>query len=385
MSHNNALYIHVPFCRRKCGYCSFVSEQGREADIPSYVEAVKQEINARAAGRKITSVYFGGGTPSLLSAEQVADILSAAKSKCEIEEGIEITIEANPGTVNKAYLCALKEQGVNRLSLGIQSFNDEDLALLGRIHNAKQGREAVKAARAAGFENISLDLIYGLPGRERKQWQDTLLRAIEQDVEHLSLYCLTLESDTPMQRLIEERCLPPIDTDLAADQYELAEDMLAEVGYRHYEISNWAHPGRECFHNLVYWRNLPYIGLGAAAHSCMEGHRLSNTASIDTYMAAYIDGKDAAGEMDEVISPELELAETVILGLRLCCGVDYASVAARFGVDIQTHFSKQIAELADCGLLEYDSSHIKLTRAGRLLANEVFWRFLPEAVETKMS
>jgi len=380
MSDDIALYVHIPFCRRKCNYCSFVSFDLLKADFSVYVRALKAELTQRASGEKISSIYFGGGTPSLLSVEQLGDILSAIKSLFAVDNAAEITIEANPGTVDKSYLTAIRKLGVNRLSLGVQSLNDDELKLLGRIHTADEARQAVQFARSAGFDNLNLDLIYGLPGQTLSGWQRSLEEAIGLHPEHLSLYGLTLEEETPLWRAIEEKALPAIDPDLSAEQYELAEDLLAASGYRHYEISNWAKPGYECRHNLVYWQNLPYIGVGVAAHSCLNGHRLANTGDIDSYLA------DSAGklpflpEMDEEIDAELELAETVILGLRLDDGVSVANIQDRYAIDVLSYYHKQIGEMTDAGLLESDGERLKLTRRGRLLSNEVFWRLLPDEV-----
>ena len=378
MSRDISLYIHVPFCRRKCPYCSFVSYDYREADIPLYLSALKNELIRRAGGECIRSIYFGGGTPSLLPAEHIGDLLSAISSLFTVDEAAEITIEANPGTVNEAYLTSIRKLGANRLSLGVQSMNDRELALLGRIHTAAEAREAVRFARSSGFDNLSLDLIYGLPGQTLADWQHSLDEAIAMGPEHLSLYALTLEADTLMWRAAKEGSLPDIDPDLSADQYELAEDSLAAQGYGHYEISNWARPGHECRHNLTYWRNLPYLGVGVAAHSCLDGHRMANTGSLDKYMADF-SGKlsPLLPELDEEIGPELALAETVILRLRLSEGVYADDIRHRFGIDILTHYGRQVEEMVVAGLMERTDGNIKLTRRGRLLSNEVFWRFLP--------
>ncbi len=375
MPRDIALYIHVPFCRRKCPYCSFVSYDHREADIPLYLSALKKELARRAGGECIRSIYFGGGTPSLFSVQYLGDLISAISSLFTIDEAAEITIEANPGTINRAYLTAIRELGVNRLSMGVQSLNDRELALLGRIHTAAEARYAVQHARSSGFDNLSMDLIYGLPGQTLSDWQRTLDEAITMRPEHLSLYSLTLEEDTPMWEAIKEGSLPELDPDDSADHYELAEDLLAAQGYRHYEISNWATAGRECRHNLTYWRNMPYLGVGVAAHSCSGGHRLANTNSLDKYMDDF-SGKSAPA-LDEEINPAMELAETIILGLRLSEGIDPDAIRRRFGIDILAHYRHQIEEMVDAGLLEQADGHIKLTRRGRLLSNEVFWRFLP--------
>jgi len=370
--------VHVPFCRRKCLYCSFVSYDNREADIPLYLSALKKELLGRAGGERVRSIYFGGGTPSLLPTEQLGDLLSVISKLFIMDEAAEISIEANPGTIDEAYLTAIKKLGVNRLSLGVQSLNDRELAMLGRIHTAAEARDAVRFARGSGFDNLSLDLIYGLPGQTLTDWQYSLNDALAMGPEHLSLYSLTLEADTPMWKAVKEGSLQEIDPDLGADQYELAEDLLAAHGYSHYEISNWARPGRECRHNITYWRNLPYLGVGAAAHSCIDGHRLANNKSLDKYIADFSGKTSPLPEMDEEINPELELAETVILGLRLGEGIDADYLQNRFGLDILAHYRRQVEEMSIAGLLERTDGYIRLTRRGRLLSNEVFWRFLPE-------
>ncbi len=377
MPHDIALYIHVPFCRHKCPYCSFVSYDHRKADIPLYLSALKKELTRRASGECIRSVYFGGGTPSLLSVKYLGEIISAISKLFAVDQAAEITLEANPGTVNRENLNAIGELGINRLSLGVQSLHDRELAVLGRIHTTSEAREAVRQARDAGFDNLSIDLIYGLPGQTVADWQQTLDEAMTMRPEHLSLYALTLEEDTPMWAAIKEGFLAGLDPDVSADQYEVAEDLLAAYGYGHYEISNWAMAGRECRHNLTYWRNLPYLGVGVAAHSYLDGHRLANTTSLDKYLAYFSEETTAKPGMDEEINPELELAETAILGLRLCEGIDPADFRRRFDINIQAHYQPQIEEMVEAGLLERDGGRIRLTRRGRLLSNEVFWRFLP--------
>jgi len=378
MSRDIALYIHIPFCRRKCHYCSFVSYAKREADIPLYLDALKNELKQRAGDECIRSLYLGGGTPSLLPVKDIGDLLSLIRALFTIDEAAEISMEANPGTIDAAYLAAIRQLGVNRLSLGVQSFSDRELKMLGRIHTAAEARDAVRFARAAGFDNLNLDLIYGLPGQTLAEWRYSLDEALVLGCEHLSLYGLTLEAETPMWTTIKEGSLPEIDPDMAADQYELAEDLLAANGYNHYEISNWASKGKECCHNLTYWHNLPYIGVGAAAHSCLDGRRSANCESLDKYIIDYSGKTLPLPELDEKIGPELELAETAILGLRLGEGIDADYLQRRFNIDILAHYRRQVEEMAGAGLLERTNRNIRLTRHGRLLSNEVFWRFLPD-------
>jgi len=378
VSKDIGLYIHIPFCLRKCNYCNFVSYEQREDGIPVYIRALEEELVRRAGGERIRSIYFGGGTPSLLSAEQIANILSTIHSLFTIGEAAEITIEANPGTVDGAYLADIRAEGVNRLSLGVQSLSDVELALLGRIHTASEARDSVRLARESGFDNLSVDLIYGLPGQTMEDWQNSLYGIMDMGPEHLSLYSLSIEADTPMLRAIEGGYLPCIDPDLSADQYELAEDLLAVRGYNHYEISNWASQGRECYHNIGYWQNLPYMGVGVAAHSYLDGHRAANTKGMDKYLAAFSNNLQLIPESDEEISTELKLAETVILGLRLCEGVCMDDIKSRFDIDLPVYYRQCIEEMVSSGLLEYSDRYVRLTRRGRLLSNEVLWRFLPD-------
>jgi oxygen-independent coproporphyrinogen-3 oxidase len=379
MSGDIALYVHLPFCRRKCRYCSFVSYENRENDIPLYLETLGKELKQRSHGERISSIYLGGGTPSLIPVKALGALLNTIAGLFTLDKTAEISMEANPGTVDKAYLKSIRGLGVNRLSLGIQSFNDPELAMLGRIHTADEAKDAARFAREAGFDNLNLDLIYGIPGQAKADWQRSLETALTMKPEHLSLYALTLEHDTPMQLMINEGRLPKIDPDLSADLYELAEDLLEKHGYNHYEISNWALNGRECRHNLVYWHNLPYLGVGAAAHSCLEGYRLANTANLDKYLSAFSGNAAQVPEMDEKIDSQLELAETVILGLRLGEGIKKETIKNRFGIDIMESYRGQIKEMADAGLLKTNNGHLSLTPRGRLLSNEVFWRFLPDS------
>ncbi len=372
-----AIYIHVPFCRHKCYYCSFVSYEHREADIPAYLRALAAEMTKHANGEQVKSIYIGGGTPSLLSPTQIGDILTDIRQLYSMAATAEITMEANPGTVSLEYLSAVQGMGINRLSLGIQSLNDTELALMGRIHTGDEAREAVRLARHAGLGNLNLDLIYGLPGQSLSDWRHTLEVALALDAEHLSVYGLSLEPETPLWQAVQNKKIPAIDPDMSADQYELAEDVLAAHSYRHYEISNWARPGYECRHNLNYWQNQPYLGVGVAGHSFIKGRRLANTGNLDKYLAAFPDNPAAARDVDEEISPQLQLAETVILGFRLCDGLSLDGILSRFGVDLLEYYQQPVAEMVKAGLLECTDRQLRLTRRGRLLSNEVFWRFLP--------
>lgn len=346
--------------------------------MPGYVDALQFELTQRLNRQNLKSIFFGGGTPSLLSLWQVNSILETIGKSTVLSPSSEISFEANPGTIDYPYLAGLRKLGVNRLSLGVQSFNDRELAVLGRIHSAKQARESVSFARQAGYDNLNIDLIYGLPGQTLRGWQRNLEQAIALKPEHLSLYALTLEPQCPMARHIKVGQLPELDADLAADMYAMAEDILITAGYRHYEISNWAQPGHECQHNLVYWHNEPYLGAGVAAHSLLDGHRLANTDDVDEYIGAWGSGQVLPPVMDEIIAPELRLAESVILALRLEEGVDIGAVDGEFETNLLELYRQPIEDMMEAGLLEQADGRLKLTQRGRLLSNEVFWRLLPE-------
>ncbi len=378
MTDEIALYIHVPFCQSRCHYCSFVSFAGREADIPAYVNALEEELTQRAKGEHLSSIFLGGGTPSLLSVDQLAQILVRIRMLFRVEKAAEISMEANPGTVDEWYLDAVRQLGINRLSLGVQSLDDGILSCLGRSHTAQQARQAVQFARNSGFANLSLDLIYGIPGQSLTGWQNTIKEAVCLGPEHLSLYPLSLEEDVMLSRAIRRGELPAVDLDCTAEQYEVAEDYLASEGYRHYEISNWARDGAECRHNMAYWRCTPYLGVGVAAHSYIGGHRQSNTHDLDAYLRMFQFGELYRPETDEEITPEIQLWEAVVMGLRLNQGIEFADIRDRSGVDLVSRYGQEIDELLYLGLLEIDGQGLRLTRRGRLLGNEVFWRFLPQ-------
>jgi oxygen-independent coproporphyrinogen-3 oxidase len=371
------LYIHIPFCRAKCAYCDFNSYAGLEGLFDDYVVALAREMEQLALVR-VKTLYLGGGTPTVLSLGHLTRILEAAYKIFAVQPDAEISLEANPGTVDATLLAGLRSLGINRLSLGVQSLADPELRLLGRIHTAAQAVEAVSAARQAGLDNVNLDLIYGLPGQTLAVWQATLERALDLEPDHLSLYSLSVEEGTPLARKIGRADLAEPDPDLAADMYELAEEVLSTAGYLHYEISNWAlGADHQCRHNLIYWHNEPYLGLGAGAHSWDGRRRWSNVNSPGAYVARLSGGQDAV-EARETIGRDLEMGETMIMGLRLLEeGVTFERFQARFGEDLCSRFATELAELSALGLIDIDEMRLRLSRNGRLLGNQVFFRFLP--------
>lgn len=394
-----SLYLHIPFCAAKCHYCDFNSYAGMLGLREQYVEALRAEIalageRARAEDgqrRRCRTIFFGGGTPSLLEAEQVRILLSAASEAFTLDEDAEITLEANPGTLEYSRLDQVRTLGVNRLSMGAQSFDADLLRWMGRIHSPHEIETAMAAGRAAGFANINLDFIYALPGQSLRMWSETLDRALALAPEHLSLYSLIVEEGTPLHKWVRQGTVTPADEDVAADMYELAEERLAAAGYVHYEISNWAKPGFECRHNLTYWHNLPYIGLGAGAASWFDGHRYAEARPLRGYIAR-VDRARAGNEAelpamrlpagaiveDEAIPRDLEMAETAMLGLRLVGGIDLADFACRYGEEFSSIFGERLAALQTYDLLEERGGLLRLTPRGRLLGNEVFERLLPD-------
>jgi oxygen-independent coproporphyrinogen III oxidase len=386
-----SLYLHIPFCRRRCSYCDFNTYAGQEDLIPAYVEALCREINlvADSAGAilPVHTIFFGGGTPSLLTSEQIERILLATASGFDLQPGLEITLEANPGTVSLPFLQALHESGVNRLSFGMQSADPSDLNLLDRCHSQSEVEQAVAWARSAGFDNLSLDLIYGLPEQDLARWENTLSAALALDPEHVSLYALTIEPGTPLFRRAQHGLLPEIDDDQAAEMYELASEVLAGSGFHQYEVSNWARCGgdgllKACLHNLQYWRNRPYLGFGAGAHGFANGLRTANVNGIRTFVKRCMEGQagtfPAGPAAEEVMAVDrrTEMQETMMVGLRLTQeGVSPGDFQQRYGVPLAEVFGKEIEGLAARGLLEGEDP-VRLTRRARLLGNLVFRQFV---------
>jgi oxygen-independent coproporphyrinogen-3 oxidase len=386
------LYVHIPFCTAKCGYCDFNSYAGHDHLIPSYADALLAEASLwrpAVADRNVETVFFGGGTPSLNPVADMAKILGGLRVTFDIAADAEVSLEANPGSLSVDYLRGLRDVGFNRLSIGVQSFDDAELKSLDRIHTGDDARAAFRAAREAGFDNVNLDFIYGLPGQPLANWQRTLEEAMALRPEHLSLYALTVEEGTPLARDVARGRVPAPDGDAQADQYEWTQDRMAAAAYEHYEISNWAVPGRRCRHNLVYWQNREYVGLGAGAHSHIGGARMSTVLLPQRYMELVDESVSAAdgGRVTmrqiaggESITLELAMADTMILGLRLTDGVAIADFEWRHGRALDVVYGDVIEEFAAAGLLERTARHLRLTRRGRLLSNELFQRLLPKAV-----
>jgi oxygen-independent coproporphyrinogen-3 oxidase len=372
------LYIHIPFCQAKCTYCDFNSFAGLEALFDDYATALVREMEL-VEPAQVKTIYVGGGTPTVLSLAQLARALDGVRDTFVLNGDAEFSIEANPGTLDPSKLNGLSALGVSRLSLGVQSFDQRELTQLGRIHSAADAVTSLHAARQAGFDNINLDLIYGLPGQSLGSWRDSLQRALELEPDHLSLYALTVEEGTPLAVAIERNELAAPDPDLAADMYEFAQAFLSSVGYLHYEISNWARtPTHVCQHNLLYWHNEAYQGIGAGAHSWRAARRWSNTAQPQEYVAQVLAGQQPVAA-EEIFSPELAMAETMIMGLRLVEeGTSFERIQQQFGLDPEAVYANEIEELVELGLVEPQGGGVRLSERGRLLGNQVFLRFLPD-------
>jgi len=390
----HSLYLHIPFCRHRCAYCDFNTYAGQEDNIPRYVNALcrEMELVSDAAGERVPvhTIFFGGGTPSLIPAGDVARILEQAARCFDLQPGAEITLEANPGTVTLEHLRALRLAGVNRLSYGVQSAHPDDLRLLERQHTYLDAVQAVEWSRRAGFDNLSLDLIFGVPFQTMERWQRSVELVLGLHPEHLSFYALTVEHGTPFQHWAARGLVPAADDDLAADMYEWAGERLEGAGFEQYEISNWARRGQEgalllSRHNLQYWLNRPYLGLGAGAHGYAAGVRTANVLGIGAYIARCRD----AAPRDFPLGPALANAvvvdetaamqETMMVGLRLVeLGVSNTQFMDRFGRALTDVFGEQITRLAGQGLLEWQNDRLRLTRRGRLLGNRVFMEFVGE-------
>lgn len=391
------VYLHIPFCKSRCSYCDFATDVYRDsAAVERYVDALCREfknfqpqisaddadmggvqnprhprlsaVESVAARSQVDTIYFGGGTPSLLEPEHVERILASVNSVFSVAKGAEITMEMNPATVTTETLAAYRGLGINRASFGVQTFNDRDLKLLARGHDANDARTTFKMLRDAGFDNISFDLIAGLPGQTLNDWSRNLDEAVEMQPEHLSLYLLEIHEGTPLAEQVRSGRRTPIEDELAAEMYELMLDRLAEAGFEQYEISNFCKPGFESRHNTKYWRMLPVYGFGVSAHSFDGRERYANERDTARYVEM-IEGGGTA----EVYRKEIDLAsEFAFLGLRLNEGIALDDYANRFGRRLET----KISELAENGLLELSEGRLRLTRKGMLFSNEVFAEFV---------
>jgi oxygen-independent coproporphyrinogen-3 oxidase len=380
-----SLYLHIPFCHTRCHYCDFNTYAGMLPLREPYVRALITEIGlagqlaqrTNGTPRRSRTIFFGGGTPSLLTVEQIKRLLAACREAFAVDEQAEITLEANPGTLSSEQLTGLRAAGINRLSLGSQSFDAELLHTLGRIHSPEEIVQAFSNARAAGFRSINLDFMFGLPGQTMHHWKTTLDRALTLHPEHFSLYSLIIEEGTLFYTWTNDGQIIPGDEDLCADMYEYADERLQAEGYENYEISNWALPGYQSRHNLTYWQNLPYIGMGAGAHSYFGARRFSNILDPQDYIRLL--KKQQRPEADgEFVDRIQEMSETAFLGLRTAQGLHLPTFEERFAEPFTQFVGTRLHLVEAAGLLEHDHEWIRLSKRGRLLGNEVFLRLLPD-------
>ncbi len=381
-----SLYLHIPFCHTRCHYCDFNTYAGILPLREPYVRALLHEIELTGAfarhldgkKRRSRTLFFGGGTPSLLSVEQIARLLQACSTSFAVDHDAEITLEANPGTLSQEQLVGLRAAGINRLSMGAQSFDAELLKTLGRIHTPEEITQAVRYARTAGFTSINVDFMFGLPGQTMRHWRETLDQALDLRPEHLSLYSLIIEEGTPFYSWTAEGRITPADEDICADMYEYADERLQAAGYENYEISNWSLPGHESRHNLTYWHNLPYFGMGAGAYSSFGGRRFSNVREPLEYIRLLKAHQRPEAADSEIVEIAQQMSETAFLALRTAKGLHLPTFEQRFSQPFTQFVGNRLHLVEEAGLLEQDQDWLRLSKRGRLLGNEVFLRLLPD-------
>jgi oxygen-independent coproporphyrinogen-3 oxidase len=376
-----SLYIHIPFCEKKCLYCDFYSVENH-GKMDEFIRALKKEIvlyKEYGTKESFETIFFGGGTPSLLSPRVMEEILDDVHAAFPIERNAEVTIEANPGTVDLAKLKAYKSLGINRLSFGVQSFFEDELKFLSRIHSVEEAKQSVRWAHEAGFENISIDLIFALPGQTTERWKENLRQAIELGTHHISAYSLIVEDNTPLARMVKAKVVSPLPVETEAEMYEFTMEFLEKNGFEHYEVSNYAKPGFASRHNCNYWNHTSYLGLGPSAHSFWQNRRWWNIPNIQTYLKNIADGTlPLAGE--ETITRRERFDEAIMLGLR-SGGVDLNKIQAEFGVDMLSNEQGMLLnQLLLDNLATFDNSIIKLTSRGYLLCDEISERLLPKMI-----
>jgi len=368
-----SIYLHVPFCEKKCHYCSFSSTAAGSEIFTPYVAALKRELGDLAAtseDRQLKTLFIGGGTPSVLPCSLLTELIGYCLTLFPPLRDVEITVETNPGTVNEAYLRALLVAGVNRISLGVQTFNDHELSILGRIHSSIEACDAVRAAKHVGFTNINLDLMYGLPGQTVESWRASLQQAISLSPQHLSVYQLTIEEGTPFRQDVARGkiILPDEEEILLMD--EVIGRLCRAGGLHQYEISAFARDGYQCLHNINYWQNADYLACGASAVSCIEGVREKRIVDPLEYIRRIKEGVSLVTE-SECLSVEASFRESVIMGLRMTKGVSLQRLTARYAIDLVNYYGAVLNSLLNLQLVELTDSHLRLTAKGRPLANWV--------------
>lgn len=374
-AHPNALYIHIPFCARKCNYCDFNSVIQGTKIIDNYLHALGKELHALQERYVFKTVYIGGGTPSVLTEIQLEKLLHSVVRCVPVSEAEEYTVEVNPGTLTEKKVALLKEYFVNRISLGVQSFQDSLLKLLGRIHSGDDARNAFALLRMHGFKNINIDLIFGCPNQTLEDWEEDLKKAVELNPEHISTYALTYEEGTPLTVDLKNDVIHRLDESTELEMYKTAINYLMRSGYDHYEISNFAKEGCECRHNRVYWENKGYAGIGAGAYSFIDGVRASNAKDVLKYIDGIHENKNGK-YFRECLQLDQFASETVIMSLRLRQGISNTDFFERFGYRLEEQFGTRIDRLKKDGLISYENERLKLTEKGLFIADTVMTEFV---------
>ena len=370
------LYVHVPFCETKCGYCDFYSVAAKDRATAPLVDQLTHELDLRLATppHPVRTVFCGGGTPTVLPPDELGSLLFAIARNVTVEQLEEFTVEANPATVDDAGARLLRDAGVTRVSMGAQSFFAEELATLERLHAPEDIAGSVEILRRSGIGQINLDLIFGVPGQTLDTWRLSLQRAIELEPDHVACYGLTYEPDTRLTAMRDHGRMTPCDENLEADMFLMTIDVLEQSGYRQYETSNYAKPGCESAHNLIYWRNAPYVGVGPSAAGCYHRRRYKNVADVNGYVRRMEETGSAEAQM-EIITPEMLMHEMILMQLRLIEGLSVTDYSQRVGVDPLEQFAGVIKRLSSMGLVAASDTHIALTREGRLVSDAVMTEF----------
>ena len=372
---HNSLYIHIPFCARKCRYCDFNSIVSESKTVDRYLHAIEKELSVLKGRYVFNTVYIGGGTPSILSEVQLEKLLQSVIRYIPSSEIREYTVEANPGTLTVNKIGLLKEHLVSRISLGVQSFQDRQLQFLGRIHSSNDAKNAFDSLRIAGFRNINIDLIFGCSEQSIEDWEKDLKTVVELNPEHISTYALTYEEGTLLTRDLDDAVIHKLDEGVELEMYKTAIRYLTRSGYNHYEISNFAKYGYACAHNHVYWNNMGYVGVGAGAFSFIDGVRTSNEKDIYKYIDGINENKNIKSFRENLQTNQFA-SETVIMSLRLRQGISNVDFYERFGYKIEDQFREQINRLAKDGLISYAEERLKLTEKGLFVADTVMTEFI---------
>jgi len=373
--HIPSLYIHIPFCISKCIYCDFNSIVTKSQIVDEYLNAIEQELQSTTGKRSFKTVFIGGGTPTALNETQLDRLLNIISKHVDVTNLKEYTIEVNPGTLSDEKVIIVKNSHVDRISIGIQSFNDRYLKLLGRIHSANEAKDIFLNLREKGFNNISIDLIYGYPAQTLNEWKKDLREYCKLDPEHISAYCLTYEQGTPIVEMTDSGTLQKLSEEDELKMYEFTNDFLRDNDYNHYEISNFAKQDKECLHNTVYWENREYIGIGAGAFSYVNGERYCNIKSVKEYISSSR-AKKRLICFSEKLPQKQRASEILIMALRMTSGISRKEFTKRSGFDLNELFEKQLNNLTQAGLINFDDERVKLTRKGLSVADSVMMEFV---------